>query len=137
LFPVHTPVQHSDAVAAVQGSSSCLQAVAPQTLPVQSSVQHSPAEVQLAPCGLQNSGFRQTGDAPLQMPEQQPLASGSHDAPSAWQTTVGEAQTPGVPADVSQRPEQQSSGAVQEAVSAAHSPAGFVQTPFAQAFVQQ
>jgi hypothetical protein len=114
-----------------------LQAAAPQVPPAQSSVQHSPDDAQSAPCGLQKEAATQTGDAPLQMPEQHALLDGSQVAPAPRQTEAGDAQAPGVPAEVSHRPEQQSSAAVQAAVSAAHWPAGLVQTPLAHALVQQ
>jgi hypothetical protein len=130
--PVHTPVQHSES--AVHCAAFFLHAVPPHVPPSQSSVQHSPDEVQDAPADLQNELGAHS--PPSQTAEQQSFAT-AQLAPVPPQVTDGDAQTLGLP-DVSHRPEQQSASAAQlVAPRGAQVLDGFVQTPFAQAFVQQ
>lgn len=111
------PVQQS--ADAVHGSSSCLHIVPPQVprgAAGQESVQHSPAEAQAAPSGLQNAVVVQL---PLLQTLEQQSVEDAQEVPAVPQVTVGEAHTP-EPPDVSHRPEQQSAASVQAAVRAAH-----------------
>jgi hypothetical protein len=96
-------------------------------------MQHSPEDAQGVPGGLQNDAATHV-PVLSHSPEQHWLSSGSQAAPLARHTVEGEAQRP---AARSQNPEQQSASCPHERNSSAQVPSGSVQTPFAQALVQQ
>jgi hypothetical protein len=130
-LPVQIPVQHW--APEVQASPWRRQAVPPHAPPVHESMQHSPEDAQGVPGGLQNDAATHV-PVLSHSPEQHWLSSGSQAAPLARHTVEGEAQRP---AARSQNPEQQSASCPHERNSSAQVPSGSVQTPFAQALVQQ
>jgi hypothetical protein len=130
------PVQQSEPAAQV--APCCLQVVPLQVAEPtsQESEQHSPEDAQLPPAGLQNAAVAQVAEpaAPVQNAEQQ-SAPVRQASPAPPQEMVGDAQT--FPPAASQKPEQQSFAAAQLAESCLQTLEGSVQTPFAQALVQQ
>lgn len=132
-LPVQRPVQHS--VPAPQEVPVCLQVPPSHTPAVHLSEQHSPAEPQLPPAGLQNAAVVQVAApaGPLHIAEQQSVPM-VQESPAPAHDTVGDTQVWLVG---SQSPEQHSCEVAQVAARSLQSVTGTVQTLFAQEFVQQ